>query len=397
MDNDLIEPHPARVPFATVLASILGMWLCYFLLVTLRSELLDLGFEHEMLWRRAIASLAGAAITLGLWLLLRLFDDRPLWAKIAAALALCAPVAVMLAEANQMAFASIEERVQGRKAAQEGLVVRRDASGDLLVDVPIATPTTGATRSVTIDRQTAWESLEEVALQRYFIALAWCALYLALLAGEKARVAERREGAFRRAAKAAELRSLRYQVNPHFLFNTLNSLSALVLTGKTAAAERMIQTISTFYRRSLADDPTSDVPLREEFDLQRLYLDIETARFPDRLKAEYDLPESLTGALVPGLILQPLVENSVKHAVAPASRKVTITLSAREEYGRLVVTVADDGKGAPRDGLGIGLGNVRDRLAARFGDEATVVSGPTSSGFATEIRLPLAGEARHAA
>ena len=403
MDNDLIEPHPARVPFATVLASILGMWLCYFLLVTLRSELLDLGFEHEMLWRRAIASLAGAAITLGLWLLLRLFDDRPLWAKIAAALALCAPVAVMLAEANQMAFASIEERVQGRKAAQEGLVVRRDASGDLLVDVPIATPTTGATRSVTIDRQTAWESLEEVALQRYFIALAWCALYLALLAGEKARVAERREGAFRRAAKAAELRSLRYQVNPHFLFNTLNSLSALVLTGKTAAAERMIQTSSTFYRRSLADDPTSDVPLREEFDLQRLYLDIETARFPDRLKAEYDLPESLTGALVPGLILQPLVENSVKHAVAPASRKVTITLSAREEYGRLVVTVADDGKGAaagkgaPRDGLGIGLGNVRDRLAARFGDEATVVSGPTSSGFATEIRLPLAGEARHAA
>jgi LytS/YehU family sensor histidine kinase len=213
----------------------------------------------------------------------------------------------------------------------------------------------------------------------------------------------RREGAFRRAAKAAELRSLRYQVNPHFLFNTLNSLSALVLTGKTAAAERMIQTISTFYRRSLADDPTSDVPLREEFDLQRLYLDIETARFPDRLKAEYDLPDSLSGALVPGMILQPLVENSVKHAVAPASRKVIITLSAREEYGRLVVTVSDNGKGAartkavPREGFGIGLGNVRDRLAARFSDEATIVSGPTSTGYATEIRLPLVGEARHAA
>jgi LytS/YehU family sensor histidine kinase len=235
------------------------------------------------------------------------------------------------------------------------------------------------------------------------MSLAWCALYLALLAGEKARVAERREGAFRRAAKAAELRSLRYQVNPHFLFNTLNSLSALVLTGKTAAAERMIQTISTFYRRSLADDPTADVPLREEFALQRLYLDIETARFPDRLRAVYDLPESLSGALVPGLILQPLVENSVKHAVAPASRKVTITLSAREEYGRLVITVADDGRpaarvgGKPRDGLGIGIGNVRDRLAARFGDEATVVSGPTSAGYATEIRVPLIGEARHAA
>jgi hypothetical protein len=404
MDYELPEAHPARVPFRTVLASVAGLWLCYFLLVTIRSELLDLGFAQELLWRRAIASLAGVLITIGLWLLLRLFDAKPLWAKISAALVLSVPVAVMLAQANQMAFASIEERVQSRKAAEEGLVVRRDQSGDLLVDMPIPVPSgDGATRSVTVDRQSAWESLEEVALQRYFISLAWCALYLALLAGEKARVAERREGAFRRAAKAAELRSLRYQVNPHFLFNTLNSLSALVLTGKTAAAERMIQTISTFYRRSLADDPTSDVPLREEFALQQLYLDIETVRFPDRLRAEYELPETLAEALVPGMILQPLVENSVKHAVAPASRKVTITLSAREEYGRLVVTVADDGRPAgrgsakPRDGFGIGLGNVRDRLAARFGDEATVVSGPTSTGYATEIRLPLIGEARHAA
>src|SRR4029078_2330546 len=92
--------------------------------------------------------------------------------------------------------------------------------------------------------------------------LGWVALYLALLTGEKARAAERREGTYRRAAKAAELRSLRYQVNPHFLFHTLHSLSALVLTGKTQAAERMIQTISTFYRRSLADDPTAELPLR---------------------------------------------------------------------------------------------------------------------------------------
>jgi hypothetical protein len=402
MDIDL-QPYPARVPFRTVLASIVGLWLCYFLLVTIRSELFDLGFEQEMLWRRAIASVAGVVIMIGLWLVLRLFDTRPLWAKIAAALLLSLPVSLALAEANQLSFASIEERVLQRMAAQQGLVVRRDPSGDLMVDVPVPGPVdAGTPRSVTIDRERVWESLVEVAFGRYFMSLAWCALYLALLTGEKARSAERREGAFRRAAKAAELRSLRYQVNPHFLFNTLNSLSALVLTGKTAAAERMIQTISTFYRRSLADDPTSDVPLSEEFALQKLYLDIETVRFPDRLQAEYQLPDTLAGALVPGLILQPLVENSVKHAVAPASRKVTITLSAREEYGRLVVTVADDGAGAargsaPRDGFGIGLGNVHDRLAARFGEEASVVSGPTANGYATEIRIPLIGEARHAA
>jgi two-component system, LytTR family, sensor kinase len=404
MDNDFSEPFVARVPFRTVLASIVGLWLCYFLLVTIRSELFDLGFEQEMLWRRALASLAGVVIMVGFWLVLRLFDTRPLWVKIAAALLLSLPVALALAESNQLAFAPIEERVLQRMAAQQGLVVRRDASGDLLVDVSVpGLADKDTARSVTIDRERAWENLAEIAFGRYFMSLAWCALYLALLTGEKARAAERREGTFRRAAKAAELRSLRYQVNPHFLFNTLNSLSALVLTGKTAAAERMIQTISTFYRRSLADDPTSDVPLREEFGLQKLYLDIETVRFPDRLKAEYDLPDALTNALVPGMILQPLVENSVKHAVAPASRKVTITLSAREEYGRLVVTVSDDGAGAvrdaarPRHGFGIGLGNVHDRLAARFGDEASVVSGPTADGYATQIRIPLVGEARHAA
>ena len=408
MNSELEQRDPARVPFKTVLASIVGLWLCYFLLITIRSVLLDLGFEDEMLWRRGLVCLGGVIIMLGLWLVLRLFDTRPLWAKITAALLLSLPISVLLAQVNQLAFADIELRAYQQMAQQQGLQVRRDASGDLLVEVPVPNMTTedGSPMAVTIDRRPEgvrfWESIAEIAFGRYFMSLAWCALYLALLTGEKARVAERREGAFRRAAKAAELRSLRYQVNPHFLFNTLNSLSALVLTRKTAAAERMIQMLSTFYRRSLANDPTADVPLREEFALQKLYLDIETVRFPDRLQAEYDLPDSLAEAQIPGMILQPLVENSVKHAVAPASRKVTITLSAREEYGRLVVTVADDGAGGRRDdacrpGFGIGLSNVHERLAARFGDEANVVSGPTSNGYATHIRIPLVGEARHAA
>src|SRR5690606_12287565 len=135
----------------------------------------------------------------------------------------------------------------------------------------------------------------------------------------------------------------------------------------TSRAETMIQTISTFYRRSLADDPTSDVSLSEEFELQRLYLDIEAVRFPDRLVAIYDLPDELAEAQVPGMILQPLVENSVKHAVAMSSRKVTITLSAREEDGQLVITVSDHGRSPdkakkPSQGHGIGLANVRERI-----------------------------------
>ena len=263
MDNEIVEDGPARVPFVTVLASIVGLWVCYFTLISLRSLALDLGFEEEMVWRRALVCLAGVVIMLGMWLVLRLFDDKPLWSKITAALLLSLPVAVMLAQANQIAFRSVEERALRRMAEQQGLQVRRDDSGDLLVEKPLP----NASGAVTISRQSeelrVWQSLAEIAFGRYFMLLTWCALYLAFLTGEKARAAERREGAFKRAAKAAELRSLRYQVNPHFLFNTLNSLSALVLTGKTAAAERMIQTMSTFYRRSLTSDPTSDVTLQE--------------------------------------------------------------------------------------------------------------------------------------
>lgn len=431
MEEAAPELSRTRVSVRTVLASIVGMWACYFVLTTIRSEILDLGYEVELIWRRALVALIGVAVTFAMWLVLRLFDFKPLWLKISAALIIAAPVSVILAQANQMVFSDVETRIMTRIGEKQGVRVRRDESGNLLVDVPIPAPPhapapppppppapaetpagtappplpdesaeSGALadylpNAITINTPSPQDTaLPEIALGRYFLLLAWCALYLALVAGEQARAAERREGAYRRAAKAAELRSLRYQVNPHFLFNTLNSLSALVLTGRTKQAETMIQTISTFYRRSLADDPTSDVPLREEFDLQRLYLDIEAVRFPDRLVAVYDLPEELAEARVPGMILQPLVENSVKHAIAPSSRKVTITLSAREEQGRLVVTVSDDGKGTakarkPRDGYGIGLANVRERLEARFGDGASIVSRKTEAGYATRIRIPL--------
>ncbi|MEO6387376.1 MAG: histidine kinase [Croceibacterium sp.] len=398
MDDDLPEDYVARVPFATVLASVAGLWLCYFLLTTLRWELLDLGFSAELLWPRAVASLAGVAITLALWLVLRLFDARPLWAKIVAALFLSLAFAIASAQANQMVMADLETQVR-TSIANSGVGVNSD--GSVLTELPgLAVPGGEGAEGVPPEpiqpvSATTWQDLTDVVFGRYFMMLAWCALYLALLTGEKARASERREGEYRRAAKAAELRSLRYQVNPHFLFNTLNSLSALVLTGKTQPAERMIQQLSTFYRRSLADDPTSDVPLLEEFALQQLYLDIEAVRFPHRLRANYELPAELEEAKVPGMILQPLVENSVKHAVAPTSGQIRISLAAREEYGRLVITVSDDGQGAPSagkggSGYGIGLANVRQRLAARFGAEARVVTGEMpGGGYFTELRMPI--------
>jgi len=393
MDFSETQARIARVPFSTVLASIVGLWLCYFLLSTLRWELLDMGFQHAMLGRRALSSVAGVLITIALWLVLRLFDERPLWAKIVAALVLSLPVAVSIAQANYLIFSDM------RDPLVEQLAVPRSpqGGGDILLDIPDLQPVTPSTDEavVTVVQEDSWINLIELSFSRYYLMLAWCALYLALLTGEKARSAERREGEFRRAAKAAELRSLRYQVNPHFLFNTLNSLSALVLTGRKDAAERMIQTLSTFYRQSLADDPTSDVPLASEFRLQRLYLDIEAVRFPNRLHARYELSAELAETLVPGMILQPLVENSVKHAVSASAEPVTITLAAREEYDRLVLSVSDNfpgvaaGDSEARAGHGIGLANVRERLEARFGKEASMVSGPSPGGYTTHLRMPI--------
>jgi LytS/YehU family sensor histidine kinase len=233
------------------------------------------------------------------------------------------------------------------------------------------------------------------AANGYFFFIAWAALYLALSYAGEVKVLERRAAGLRSAAQAAELRALRYQVNPHFLFNTLNSLSSLVMSGKREEAERMILNLSTFFRTSLSGDPTEDVRLDEEIQLQRLYLDIETVRFPRRLLAEIDLPDALRNACVPGLILQPLVENAVKYGVAKSRRPVTIRLRAREDSGGLLITVENDGDPATastegHEGTGVGLANVRDRLQARFGAAASCRWGPLpGGGFAVILSLPM--------
>jgi signal transduction histidine kinase len=403
--NDAAHGEPAAtVSFRTVLFSMVVLWATYFVLTTARSVVMDFGpqLQFELSWRRLLVTIVGIAFTLVLWLLLRLFDKRPLWIKISAAIIFALPVALGIGQVNYLAFKDKFAAVEQAYAQRNNLSVRRDESGNLLMDVPVrregaAGPNApGATQSVIIEPAETygdfWRKLLDVALGRYFLLLAWASTYFALLAGVQARAAQRREEQFRSAAKAAELRSLRYQVNPHFLFNTLNSLSALVMTGKAATAERMIQTISRFYRHSLATEPTADVSLRDEFDLQKLYLDIEAVRFPTRLVCVFDLPPDLEEARVPGMILQPLVENSVKYAVSPVSRPVTITLAAREEFDRLVITVGDDGPGVPQGtthGFGIGLANVRDRLEARFGPDIGFSSAPVPDGYRTEIRIPL--------
>ncbi|MBS0475800.1 MAG: histidine kinase [Proteobacteria bacterium] len=412
-----------RVPARIVVASIVAMWLTYFVIATLRGWLVGLGLYDALLWRRVVVILASMVVTAGLWPLLRLLDPRPLWEKAAAVVLIALPASLLLASINQWVFAAVEEQATAQLGAREGLRIRSDESGNLLVD-PIdredkATPPSEASSSPPLVPQPApviptiaqqeqaesaitinaeiregirWRQLTDVALGRYFLLLAWAGLYFALVNAEQARAAERREGEYRRAAKAAELRSLRYQVNPHFLFNTLNSLSALVMTGKGDAAERMIQSLSGFYRRSLAGDPSADHSLEQEVEQQKLYLEIEAVRFPERLRVTIDLADALAEARVPGMILQPLVENAVRYGVAPVARPVAVRIAARSEPGVLVIEVSDDGPGGSdgAGGFGIGLANVRDRLAARHGAEASLAAGPRpGGGWLAVIRLPL--------
>lgn len=404
------DADAVRLPVRYVVGSIVGLWFCYFLLITARGSLIGMELDPELLWRRALVCVIGGLVTFAMWLILRLFDSAKTWLKIVVALLLALPGAVMIAQFNQLLFADIQEKMNQKFAEERGVNLRRDESGNLLVEIPQprgwkyeAQGDEGGQADdepppITLTLQEAssgiesWLPIVDAALSRYFLLLAWAALYLAMLAGAQARAAERRGERFRTAAKAAELRSLRYQVNPHFLFNTLNSLSSLVMTGKAERAEEMIQAMSRFYRHSLADDITADVLLTDEFELQEHYLEIEQLRFPERLTSEFIVPPHLATCRIPGMILQPLVENAVKYGVAPVKRPVKITVSADEEFGRLVIRVADNGPGVPegtKPGFGIGLANVKDRIEARYGRDATITAGPVAGGYVTELRLPL--------
>ena len=236
-------------------------------------------------------------------------------------------------------------------------------------------------------------SVVEGTLSWYFLFAAWAAFFVAMTYARQLREADRRAGALAREAQEAQLRALRYQINPHFLFNTLNSLSSLILSQKTDVAERMLMNLSTFFRATLSADPTADVPLEEEIKLQRLYLDIEQIRFPKRLAVEIDVADNLLGVRVPVLILQPVIENAVKYGVARSKKPVTIRLSAYEEAGRLHLKIKDDGEAPPGDaegGTGVGLRNVCDRLSARYGNRAGCLSGPDpDGGFTVHIFMPV--------
>ena len=234
-----------------------------------------------------------------------------------------------------------------------------------------------------------WVGLGTYWLWVYF---GWAACIVALRYSLRVRREQRLRAEAQALAHQAQMRALRYQLNPHFLFNTLNSVAALVLDGNSRLAETMLRKLSGFLRQGLAGDPLDDVPLEQEVQHQRLYLDIEQLRFPDRLSVEVEIPADLQDALVPSFILQPIVENVVKYAVAPNCERTILRIEAAEADGMLNISVADDGRatGKGQPSTGIGLANVRQRLASRFGDRFSFIARPQQPhGYRVELALPL--------
>jgi len=230
------------------------------------------------------------------------------------------------------------------------------------------------------------------SVQWFWAYLALSALLLAFSYSLESAERERRIAQLRGVADAAQLRALRYQLNPHFMFNTLNSIAALIARREVEPAELMVENLADFLRACLSLDPQEDIPLDREIELQALYLAIEAVRFSDRLDVQIDIPDDARRALVPSLVLQPLIENVVKHAVSPSTTPVTLHVSARIEGERLRVCVrnsAGNGNGQGARGTGVGLNNVAERLQARFGEQCAFKAGPQEEGgFAVGFAVP---------
>ncbi|MEI6458621.1 MAG: histidine kinase [Pseudomonadota bacterium] len=231
------------------------------------------------------------------------------------------------------------------------------------------------------------------ALISTYVLLSWSALYFGIYfyaSVQRERLATAHaEG----LAREAQLKMLRYQLNPHFLFNTLNAISTLVLDHDNQRANLAVTRLSGFLRHSLDQDPMKRVTLREELNALGLYLGIEQLRFGARLEFSQDIAVSAESVLVPSLLLQPLVENALKYAVANREAGGRITIRATVMDGQLQLAVTDDGPGLPEGvipvgGRGVGLANTRDRLAVLYAGRARLLGRNLTPGCCIEIHLP---------
>lgn len=390
-------------PFAV--KSILGFWLFYALTVVVRAFLST--DPWTALENKLVIIGIGIVITGAIYLTIASLGSMGTIRRMAIIAAIACTVGALAMGGVLVLIEDVlhESKEEFRFQAREGftvvekgntITIERTAQEPLVLTMPKLRELDPMKRvRYALDYSIAW----------LFFFMAWSAFYLAYQAQAESLHAQRRLADAEGAAQAAQVRALRYQVNPHFLFNTLNSLSSLVMTGRTDRAETMLLALSTFFRTSLSLDPSADVSLAEEIDLQRLYLDIEMARFPDRLAVEIDVPEELEQARLPALLLQPIVENAIKYGVSKSRKAVVIRVQARhldnhrmqlEISNRLKHGGKDELPAATHEGTGLGLVNVCQRLEARWGARASCRYGPMKGGgFKVSLTMPVEANDRN--
>jgi two-component sensor histidine kinase len=357
-----------RSRLAALAAIIVVVWLLQFTAGTVRSFLDPMPFMEQLSWaaRRFGVHLAGMAITAGLFVAMSRADRWRLTPRFGLALLLSMAGAVVVGGVNELVFYHWFK------------VNWSEASSPL------------------------WMRMLLFLTMQSWTFLACLGAYIGLSYAEEAREREVRLMRAEALAVDAQNRMLRQQINPHFLFNTLNALSTLVLQGRNKAAEQTILSLARFMRRSLQLETTSLVTLADEADAEAEYLSIEKVRFGDRLEVVWDISEEAGEAWVPSLILQPVVENAVKYGVSGTAHTVTITVRARVEDGMLLLAVRDDGwgslAGGAKGGLGVGLENVRQRLQALYGARGRVAwRAEAPRGFVVDLALPFSRRAAAAA
>ena len=265
-------------------------------------------------------------------------------------------------------------------------------AADNVADIPIA--------GALLDRRVVIDTVFRLfvgSVYNAFTLLAWSLLYFAVRHHDA--LQQERERSLRAEAMAqrARLEALRYQLNPHFLFNTLNAISTLVVEQRHAEASRMISRLSDFLRLTLSAPVVDEVTLAEEMNFVDRYLEIEQVRFGDRLQVQTAVVPEAWNARVPHLVLQPIIENAIRHGIAPREAGGTVRIEAARVEGQLRISVTNDGPPAATGfavpAEKIGLSNIRERLSRLYGDRQRLAiesgSGQTRVILELPFELPL--------
>jgi len=348
----------------------LGGWFAYGLVIKYgltRAQLDDTAPKY--LLYVMIISVIGILITLGMRLIYRYLWNRPAWVQIVGFIAACASGGYVWYQSRSYIYGGWFKSSEEMAAWKEKIGHAAELYEKL--------------------------SFMEVYTSAFAIMTAWSGLYFAIKYYQIFQ--EVQKSALKSAAMAheAQLKMLRYQLNPHFLFNTLNAISTLILEQQTELANRMVTKLSSFLRYSLDNDPMQKITLEQELAALKLYLDIEKVRFEERLSLELDIEQEAAGALIPSLLLQPLVENAIKYGIAQSEEGGHLRIAARVFAGDLLLELSDDGPGVELvdgqipDANGVGLRNTRERLEELYGSHHSFrISDTEPHGLTIRIRIP---------